>query len=62
MPTNVDIVHNFDLTELYKAYCNCVIHVVDLVGNLEMLQPSCPVVVDVWIEELKSAIAKHQIE
>ena len=40
------------LEQTYKTYSNCVIHIVDLKGNLKLPPPPLPVVLDVWTTDL----------
>ena len=42
------------LQELYRSYSVCVIHIVDLIGNLEPAQQAQPIIFDVWTKELES--------
>ena len=57
-PQNTDsLMHarrSYYLQELYKSYSVCIIHIVDLIGNLEPAQPALPIIFDVWTKELES--------
>ena len=46
-------IRNFHLEETYKAYSNCVVHVVDFTGNLEIPPSSFPLIVDMRAPELR---------
>ena len=44
---------NYYLGELYRSYSTCVIHLIDLIGNLELAPPALPVIVDGWSRQCK---------
>ena len=45
---------NYYLRELYASYSTCVIHILDLVGNLQLAPPTLPVIVDGWPRGLEA--------
>ena len=50
----VQALRNYHLLEIYRSYSACIIHVVDLIGNLELAQPTLPIIIDVWTKEAES--------
>ena len=50
-----DLIRNHHMQELYDSYPACVIHIIDLIGHLDLTPPRLPVVVDKWPKELESA-------
>ena len=48
------------LEQVYKAYSNCVVHILDLTGNLELLPPIVPLVTDVWHREMEALSKYHR--
>ena len=57
-PQNSEIImhtrRNYHLQGVYRSYPACIIHIVDLIGKLELAQPTLPIILDVRPEEVES--------
>ena len=54
---NVDspsLARSYYIDQTYRAYSHCVIHIVDLIGKVDLPVPSIPLIVDEWALEVFS--------